>query len=118
MSAEPIKKRPNAYRTITLLPDGTQHSAKELAQMFGVIQCTISRRQTLYNKKKYTRDELQAWAAELKEKRAAVSMESATVCAPGVAGKMAVECEWNGPPRNIDEVDYTPSPAERAMLKF
>jgi len=56
----PLGCTPDKFRVITLLPDGTKHSASGLAKMFGVNQASISW-MVRQGKKVFHRDELVRW---------------------------------------------------------
>lgn len=94
-------KQVDLYRKIKLLPDGSMHSANKISEMFGVPQCSISRKFKA-GKKVWTRDELREWA---------IRLESDPRRTGGFRSKPDHTVI-----RNIDDVEYNPSAMERALM--
>jgi len=83
----------SVYKPFTLLPEGSVYSAKELAANFNVIAQDINNRMFLEGKTEYTRKELSDMS----------------------------DCSWGFEEEGrgkltIDDVDFNPSPMERALL--
>lgn len=103
-----VRKRPTQerFKTFTLMPQGTKHSATELSQMFGVPHASISRLKKK-GKTTWTTAEMREWAERIK-------------CGSDIRS-MQFSARWernDKKPLNINDIEYNPSAAERAMLRF
>lgn len=90
----------NGDTPYTLLPEGTRHSGRELAEMFGLSHSAISTRRIRTGQTAFSREELESMAARYKPKKKPPMGTTSKCCKP----------------KSIHDVEYHPSAMERSIM--